>query len=902
MKILRYFSPKNPLVRAVAFPLLLTATVLTFVCAVFGLYPFGDGSLCWCDMRQQGLPLLMMLRNALLSGESLSYMPGLTGGADFAGVAAFFLWNPGSLLSVFWKAENLLDLLNLLVFGKLLLCAATAGWFFYRRFPQNGVGIATAFSTAYALCGYGLLYYQNLMWLDVMALFPLFLLACYALLEQGRPLPYILLMTACMATCFYIGFMVAIFALLFFGVHLFTLRKNRRRTAVQFLLGSFSAALLSAFVWLPSLWQVVHSARGTYLPNSLITCSWSAPFATSLPLLLCSAGVPALLLVTFLFHPKWNRKTVSLAVLCALLLIPMVLEPINRMWHMGSYMCFPCRFGFMPILLMLTLVAHLWSYSPLPQNDRRPMRIWSAVFCGVVTVSAAIFLRLVFSKNSDAATVYIRTLWGDSTSLRIHLLAFAVIAGAVAVWAVFYRLGWFKKTVAPLFLCGLILCESVFYTSLYIGKVPNYWQYNRFEKIVDLSDKTEGDTFTRVKTTGDLFDSNMIGAIGYPSLGGYTSLVNEDTLYTAKKLGYTANWMDIGLNGGTRFSDALLSVGYTVNQRYGRYSGNSVLYSNDTFRLEQIRDTLPFGLLVNDAVIASAKELPDGDRISVQEELAKTLFNKPNLITRHTYFSKNCEVTMPPDGGANVVITGEEPAIVYTVYVNDTVTLYLDCFDGCSTRVNEPIFNSFSVTVNGLTVANTYPNSHESGFLDLGYYQNGDVVTIVLTPLKNVHCSSFGLFSLHQDVLDDIVTSASSAGLSYDGHAYTGSFTADEHQNLLLTLPYSDGYKAIVNGHRRPIQKLLGNYCAIVLTPGETAVKITYTPPGRTAGWILTILGILLLVLVFKFRQRIDAFLSPHKALIKNSKKVAFITAIAATSLCFVTVYLFPLVFKLLNL
>lgn len=896
MSTLRRFLPKNPLFCAVAFPVFLTAAILLFTCAVFGLYPFGDGSLCWCDMRQQGLPLLMMLRNALLSGDSLTYTPALTGGADFVGVAAFFLWNPGSLLSVFWKAENLLDLMNLLVFGKLLLCAATAGWFFYRRFPQNGIGFTTAFSVAYAFCGYGLLYYQNLMWLDVMALFPLFLLACYALLERGRPLPYVILMALCMATCFYIGFMVAIFALLFFGVHLFLICKHRRRTAIQFLLGSLSAALLSAFVWLPSLWQVVHSARGTYLSNSLSICSWGAPFTTSLPLLLCSAGTIALLTLTLILRPQWNKKTCALAILCGCMLFPMFCEPVNRMWHMGSYMCFPCRFGFITVFLMLTLLSHLWAASP---TKRRPIHLPAAIACGVAVLDAGISLVIIFKNHAETAANYLRTLWGNAGSLNIHFLVFSVLAFVAVLCVVCYRIGFLKKAVAAGLVCALFVCESAFYSALYIGKVPDYWQFDAFEKVVDLADKTDSETFARVKTSSDLLDSNMVGALGYPSLGGYTSLVTEDTLYTAKKLGYTANWMDIGTNGGTRFSDMLLSVGYTINSAHSPLV-DPILYSNDTFRLETLPDTLPLGLLINDTA-QTELSLSADSRLDIQENLAKTLFGESQLFTRYTYdYTVDCDFTCT-DGGASYTITGPAPSIVYSVYTTDAVTLYLDCFDGCSTRVNEPIFNSFLVTVNGKIVSSAYPNGHESGFLNLGDYEGNEAVVIKLTPLKSGSCSSFSLFGLHRNTLSRLASTATTANLTYNGHAYVNTFVAGSNQHLLLTLPYDKGYKVVVNGHRRPIQKTADNFFAVALSPGETAVKITYTPPGLVAGWILTAFGAILVILVVVFRRRIDVILSSKETLVKISQKAAIILTLSASALCFLAIYLFPIVYKLLN-
>lgn len=40
-----------------------------------------------------------------------------------------------------------------------------------------------------------------------------------------------------------------------------------------------------------------------------------------------------------------------------LTLLPVIFEPINKMWHTGDYMAFPMRYGYMTTLMMLTFAA-----------------------------------------------------------------------------------------------------------------------------------------------------------------------------------------------------------------------------------------------------------------------------------------------------------------------------------------------------------------------------------------------------------------------------------------------------------------------------------------------------------------------------------------------------------------
>ena len=81
---------------------------------------------------------------------------------------------------------------------------------------------------------------------------------------------------------------------------------------------------------------------------------------------------------------------------------------------------------------------------------------------------------------------------------------------------------------------------------------------------MDLEGKIEDTGFYRVKTEKKLFDVNLLGAMGYNSLNHYSSLTSQDYLKLMKKLGYSSYWMEVSSNGGTLFSDMLLSHQYTV--------------------------------------------------------------------------------------------------------------------------------------------------------------------------------------------------------------------------------------------------------------------------------------------------------------------------------------------------
>ena len=67
-------------------PALFTVCVLFAVFFKSGLYPFGEGSIAWCDMRQQCIPLLDDLKDILDGKESVLFNMKNASGMNFWGV------------------------------------------------------------------------------------------------------------------------------------------------------------------------------------------------------------------------------------------------------------------------------------------------------------------------------------------------------------------------------------------------------------------------------------------------------------------------------------------------------------------------------------------------------------------------------------------------------------------------------------------------------------------------------------------------------------------------------------------------------------------------------------------------------------------------------------------------
>ena len=110
-KFKQYFS--------LVLPPILTLSVFLYIFKIYNMYPFGKGSVAWCDMNQQGIPLLMNFKDMLSGKDNLFFSMQNAGGMNFWGVFCFFLSNPFSLLAVLIQKEEIIYFVNILVIFKL---------------------------------------------------------------------------------------------------------------------------------------------------------------------------------------------------------------------------------------------------------------------------------------------------------------------------------------------------------------------------------------------------------------------------------------------------------------------------------------------------------------------------------------------------------------------------------------------------------------------------------------------------------------------------------------------------------------------------------------------------------------------------------------------------------------
>lgn len=866
--------------------------ILAIVFASAGLYPFGTNALDWGDMAQQNFPVMLQFKDVLAGRQGPLYSMVNAGGMDFLGMFLFLASSPFTFLCAFISKENLVFYINIMIALKLMTSAFTASLFFNRFFKGLTKLQIVALSVAYALCGYTMLFYQLHTWLDVMYMFPLLLIAFAKLIKENKFAPYTVCLSLMILFQFYLGYMIALYIIFGFALYLIFVaeKEDRKRNVFFFAIGTFLSVLLCAPVLFSAYNQYKNSARGVSIIDSLSKGTFVTALHTTLPFIFCTIS---LIVVFFLIRKKYlrDKRFKALFIMYAMIVLPILIDPINKMWHTGSYQAFPVRYGYMTVLMGLSVMAYvLCDLNGRKRTVEKNGSKSALAFVALLVLEFMIFQAWYVLRNGNILKKYSTTLWGGMQSFLL-LLIYAVIGGVI-LYAMFYtyKTERLSKLAFSLLLCAFIFTEGIFNSSVYIGYGARTTDY--YNEVISLGDKIKDDGTYRVKVNRKYFDVNLVGAMGYNSLAHYTSLIDSNYIYAMKKLGYSSYWMEVNSNDSTVFMDALLGNKYTIKSLAHVDSFKDAVYVGDRLNIMKNDLCLSLGTVIPSKVTKELETLTQTDRALLQNELYRKLTGSENDIVKKYNYTRTSGLYFSGDAKKTYYeLLNLNPGIItYDIYVDGRQNLYFDAFDELTTNLVEPNYGTFRITVNGRSVLSKYPNKDTTGTINLGEFEN-ETVRVSVSVAKSGQANSFGVFGIDMDELEKGLGTINQADVKVKNDTVTVNAKADGNdKSLMLTIPYSNGFSATVNGKKVEISKTLDAFMAIPLENGENKVELKYMSKGLIPGLAVGFTGLILLVGLSLFYRR-----RKHKE-IKIVDNVLYYGFLSVAGIAFIAVYIFPVI------
>ena len=106
-----------------------------------------------------------------------------------------------------------------------------------------------------------------------------------------------------------------------------------------------------------------------------------------------------------------------------------------------------------------------------------------------------------------------------------------------------------------------------------------------------------------------------------------------------------------------------------------------------------------------------------------------------------------------------------------------------------------------------------------------------DSLQVVCQPMEQIDAYTE---KLGEEALTDV---------QMDANEITGRITVSKQKALVLALPYSEGFRAYVDGKETELRQANTMYMALELPPGSHDIRLTYRTPYLYSGICLTVLG-----------------------------------------------------------
>ncbi len=411
-----------PLTLALSFAV--PAVVLLICFAVCDIAPFGDRTLCSMDGYSQYYPMLMNMSEAIKNGEPFYSWNGALGFNLWA-QSGYYTNSPLWLPLYFLPHSAQISYINLSILFRLSL----SGLFFclyllktHRDVSyKKAILLFPALSLAWALNGYMTAFINQIMWTDVVVLLPLVVLGIQYIKEKKSPLLYIIALFLSITSCFYISFMVCIFAVLWFFFLMFREKlswQERLNRAVKFGISSLLAGGISAVVIIP-VYKALSLTKASDLGfEGILELNFSLrdfllrilPFQKTsleydLPNIYCTVTV-FVLFFFFIFSKKFTRRhRASAFAFVTFMFLSMCVNLGEFIWHGFHYPNqLPARQSFLIIFLMLTLAAEYLSRCQLKRQYLYALT--ALIFAGAILNFAVQFSRDVWTSRVNSLQKY----------------------------------------------------------------------------------------------------------------------------------------------------------------------------------------------------------------------------------------------------------------------------------------------------------------------------------------------------------------------------------------------------------------------------------------------------------------------------------------------------------------
>ena len=846
-------------VKLYAIPGLITCAVIVFIYVFKCIWPFGANRIDYFDNMQQVAPLYAHLWD-WMHGKASLWFDWYTGfGTNVSmSISAFSMLSPFNLLLYFFPRTLILESISILTLVKMIFMAVAMYAYINKKYNSLSYNMKVVFSLMYTFCGYTVLYGSCFTpWMDIVALFPLLMLAYENMMQTGKKLFYIIMVAIIFIINYYLGAMSLVYIFLISGAYVLLMSKKEKikEHAWNLGIGTVAGLGLSCFVLVPVMMQLSGSQRGGsgqgivsqyigWIKSAIISDGQMAAFQRWMMLY----GMAFAAAVIIMGLKKFKEEKNNIRYMISLLLIsllPIVVEGINLMWHFGSYNGYTLRNGYIVAFTLITVAAYF------------AQRMFEEVTADKKQLVKQLVIFVV------AAAVY-AVIYNIIPSNDIILAAFILFIAIFIAAFIFYNkklkkdgIGFDFNTIIA------IVAIEVFIGAYSLIGPPKFYEYMPYQygDYFQLANEVKDSLDIEESVTDRIVNPDISLNANYPlilrrsAMSSFTAALQSDTQNYSKKLGYSKYFLWLLDSGGTVFTNSLFHVTQAVNVNELDSQMYTAVRSDGDYTLYDANYKLPFAMSVNKNI---TRQDFSGNWEDLHNIFYKALTNDTqDIVNGMSYTKKESSVIRE----YNVRADGKQAVYINIVDVNNR-----------NTDANASwLISSMHIYVNGEAVLvptlgdvkNTaYFTDYNNNLVYLGTFENENfTIRVEYDDPWYLKVSEVSFAGLDMDKMQSLVDKHADdyCETSYTSDSLTVKLNGSGVNNMaLIPVVYSDNWNVKVNGKKVKAKSVCGLFTGVDIHAGENVIEMTFEPKGKKAGMLISLAKLIMLIasaLILKFTK-----------------------------------------------
>lgn len=846
-------------VKLYAIPGLITCAVIVFIYVFKGIWPFGANRIDYFDNMQQVAPLYAHLWD-WMHGKASLWFDWYTGfGTNVSmSISAFSMLSPFNLLLYLFPRTLILESISILTLVKMIFMAVAMYAYINKKYNNLSYNMKVAFSLMYTFCGYTVLYGSCFTpWMDIVALFPLLMLAYENMMQTGKKLFYIIMVAIIFIINYYLGAMSLVYIFLISGAYVLLMSKKEKikEHAWNLGIGTVAGLGLSCFVLVPVMMQLSGSQRGGsgqgivsqyigWIKSAIISDGQMAAFQRWM--MLYGMAFAAAVIIMGLKKFKEEKNTIRYMISLLLIsLLPIVVEGINLMWHFGSYNGYTLRNGYIVAFTLITVAAYF------------AQRMFEEVTADKKQLVKQLVIFVV------AAAVY-AVIYNIIPSNDIILAAFILFIAIFIAAFIFYNkklkkdgIGFDFNTIIA------IVAIEVFIGAYSLIGPPKFYEYEPYQygDYVQAANEVKDSLDIEESVTDRIVNSDISLNANYPlilrrsAMSSFTAALQSDTQSYSKKFGYSKYFLWLLDSGGTVFTNSLFHVTQAVNVNELDSQMYTALRSDGDYTLYDANYKLPFAMSVNKNITCQDFS---GNWEDLHNIFYKALTNDTqDIVNGMSYTKKESSVIRE----YNVRADGKQAVYINIVDVNNR-----------NTDANASwLISSMHIYVNGEAVLvptlgdvkNTaYFTDYNNNLVYLGTFENENfTIRVEYDDPWYLKVSEVSFAGLDMDKMQSLVDKHADdyCETSYTSDSLTVKLNGSGVNNMaLIPVVYSDNWNVKVNGKKVKAKSVCGLFTGVDIHAGENVIEMTFEPKGKKAGMLISLATLIMMIasaLILKFTK-----------------------------------------------